>query len=111
MGKISKYSNIYDKEDKLIKHVDEDNILHNYTLDELEELVDKLGNNKDENGHVKDKQAFDNASYMLFQYYQKYGNPHEKEILEQLTKSRSISEQKQDALNDIITEYEEVKEA
>ena len=50
---------------------------------------------------------------MLFQYYQKYGNPHEKELIETLKKPRPIEEQKKQALETVMDEYvdyEEVKE-
>jgi hypothetical protein len=48
---------------------------------------------------------------MLFQYYQKYGNPHEKDIIEALkNKPRSIEEQKQEALSTVMDEYTDYEE-
>lgn len=125
MGKINKFANLYDKDctsencsEHLLKHVDESGVLRDYTLEELEQLVDKLGNDKDENGRIRNKQAFDNASYMLFKYYQLHGNPHEQEIKDLLAKTkpaeRPIEEQKNDALKEVMDEYvdyEEVKES
>ena len=84
MGKINKFANIYDKDGNLIRHVGDDGKLKKYTTEELEELVDKLSEDKDENGAVKYPQSLNNVSAMLFQYYQKYGNPHEKELIQKL---------------------------
>ena len=97
MGKICKYANIYstekdnDGEYKLIRKVNNNGVLEDYTMEELEHLVDDLGNDKDEDNKIKNKLAFNNAASILFQYYQKYGNPHEKDIIEALkSKPRSI---------------------
>ena len=57
MGKINKYANIYDKEGNLMRHVGDDGKLKKYTINELEDLVDKLAEDKDENGNVKDPQS------------------------------------------------------
>lgn len=133
MGKINKYANIYDKscttdncQEHLLRSVGEDGILHDYTLEELEKLVDDLGNDKDENGKMRNVQAFNNASAVLYQYYQKYGNPHESEIIKavQGLKTRDKEDQIKDALTDVLddvtsaqtvmdeyVDYEEVKTA
>ena len=43
MGKISKYSNLYDKDGKLIRSVDSiSGRLDDYAIEELENLVDEL---------------------------------------------------------------------
>lgn len=84
MGKINKFANLYDRNGKLLKHVNDQGILTDYTVEELEQLVDKLGNDKDENGNIKDPQAFNNASQMLFTYYMKYGYPHMDELKSKL---------------------------
>ncbi len=68
MGKISKYSNLY-KDNTLIRSVNSKGILEKYTLKEVQDLVDKLGTEKDENGHIKDQEGFNNASYILMQMY------------------------------------------
>ena len=117
MGKICKYANIYSTEKdnngeyKVIRKVNNNGVLEDYTMEELEQLVDDLGNDKDEDGKIKNKLAFNNASSMLFQYYQKYGNPHEKDIIEALkNKPRSIDEQKQEALSTVMDEYTDYEE-
>lgn len=68
MGKISKYSNLY-RNNVLERSVDDKGILRKYTLKEVQDLVDKLGTEKDENGRIKDQEGFNNASYTLMQMY------------------------------------------
>lgn len=68
MGKISKYSNLY-KDNVLIRSVNDKGVLEKYTLKEVQDLVDKLGTEKDENGRIKDQEGFNNASYILMQMY------------------------------------------
>ena len=74
MGKINKFANIYDKDGNLLRHVDEDGKLKNYTISELEELVDKLAEDKDEEGHVKDPQSLNNVYSVLSEEYRKHPN-------------------------------------
>lgn len=68
MGKISKYSNLY-RNNVLERSIDNKGILRKYTLKEVQDLVDKLGTEKDENGRIKDQEGFNNASYILMQMY------------------------------------------
>ena len=83
MGKISKYSNLY-KDNTLIRSVNSKGVLEKYTLKEVQDLVDKLGTEKDENGHIKDQEGFNNASYILMQMYNdpKYNDEKENFIKE-----------------------------
>lgn len=74
MGKINKYANIYDTEGNLIRHVGDDGKLKNYTINELEDLVDKLAEDKDEEGHVKDPQSLNNVYSVLTEEYRKHPN-------------------------------------
>lgn len=74
MGKINKYANIYDTEGNLIRHVGDDGKLKNYTINELEDLVDKLAEDKDEEGHVKDPQSLNNVYSVLSEEYRKHPN-------------------------------------
>lgn len=71
MGKINKYANIYDKEGNLIRHVGDDGKLKKYTINELEDLVDKFAEDKDENGNVKDPQSLNNVYSVLSEQYKK----------------------------------------
>jgi len=83
MGKISKYSNLY-KDNTLIRSVNSKGVLEKYTLKEVQDLVVKLGTEKDENGRIKDQNGFNNASYILMQMYNdpKYNDEKENFIKE-----------------------------
>lgn len=99
----AKFSNIY-KDGKVISKKDKWGRNRAYTTEEVEQLIDELAENKDKDGKVKDPQALNNANAILFQMYQKYGNPHEKEILEAIKRAqetKSLEAQKQDALVEI----------
>ena len=93
MGKISKYSNLYDKDG---------NFLHkpgNYSIQELEELIDTLDKNSKE---------FANATAILMHMYEQKGNPHRDELIQKLieqSKTKTTKAQVINALKDInITE-------
>lgn len=107
MGKISKFANLYDKEGNLLRKVDDSGVLRDYTIEELEELVDKLAEDKDENGKVKNPQALNNANDILLQMYYKYGNPHNDEIMAALKEkynTKTTKEAVTAALNDVLGE-------
>lgn len=74
MGKISKYSNVYDKNGNLLRHVNDDGVLKEYSMEELETLIDELANDKDENGNVKNPQALNNANQIYFMICQRPEN-------------------------------------
>lgn len=93
MGKISKYSNLYDKDG---------NFLHkpgNYSIEELEELIDTLDKNSKE---------FANATAILMHMYEQKGNPHRDELIQKLieqSKTKTTKTEVINALKDInITE-------
>lgn len=93
MGKISKYSNLYDKDG---------NFLHkpgNYSIEELEKLIDTLDKNSKE---------FANATAILMHMYEQKGNPHRDELIQKLieqSKTKTTKAEVIDALKDInITE-------
>lgn len=96
MGKISKYSNLYDKDG---------NFLHkpgNYSIEELEELVDTLDKNSKE---------FANVTAILMHMYEQKGNPHRDELIQKLieqSKTKTTKAEVVDALNDL--EDEETRE-
>ena len=96
MGKISKYSNLYDKDG---------NFLHkpgNYSIEELEELVDTLDKNSKE---------FANATAILMHMYEQKGNPHRDELIQKLieqSKTKTTKAEVVNALNDL--EDEETRE-
>ena len=106
MSKLNKYANLYDLEGNLIRHVNEKGVLPKYTTEELEELVDRLSNDKDDSGKVKNPQALNNVYSILMQYYQKYGNPHEKELFDRIktATNKTTEEQVTEALNTVMND-------
>ena len=93
MGKISKYSNLYDKDG---------NFLHKpgkYTIEELEKLIDTLDKNSKE---------FASATAILMHMYEQKGNPHRDELIQKLieqSKTKTTKAEVIDALKNInITE-------
>lgn len=98
MGKISKYSNLYDKNG---------NFLHkpgNYSIEELEELIDTLDKNSKE---------FANATAILMHMYDQKGNPHRDELIQKLieqSKTKTTKAEVIDALKDINIKDEETRE-
>lgn len=84
MGKISKYSNLYDKDG---------NFLHkpgNYSIEELEELIDTLNKNSRE---------FTNATAILMHMYEQKGNPHKDELIQKLIEQSKTKATKAEVIN------------
>ena len=103
MGKISKYSNLYDKDGKLIRSVDSiSGRLDYYTIEELENLVDELA--KDETKRTE----YTNSMSVLMHMYETKGNPHKNEIINKINeyvKTKTTKAEVINALKDInITE-------
>lgn len=102
MGKISRYSNLYDKDGNLIREAP----LRAYSIEELEQLADKLANEKDENGHIKDPAGFNNVMAQLFKLYETKGNPHKNDLIGKLNEYAKSRKKVSDAeviaaLNDV----------
>ena len=99
MGKICKYSNLYDNDG---------NFLHgpgSYTVQECEELVDKLAK------EAPNSKAYANAMATLMHMYEQKGNPHRDELIQKLieqSKTKTTKAEIVDALNDL--EDEETRE-
>lgn len=102
MGKISKYSNLYDKDGKLIRSVDSvSGRLDDYTIEELENLVDELA--KDETKRTE----YTNSMSILMHMYETKGNPHKNEIVNKINeyvKTKTTKAEVINALNDIKDE-------
>lgn len=102
MGKISKYSNLYDKDGKLIRSVDSvSGRLDDYTIEELENLVDELA--KDETKRTE----YTNSMSVLMHMYETKGNPHKDEIVNKINeyvKAKTTKAEIVDALNDLKDE-------
>ena len=108
MGKISKYSNLYDKDGKLIRSVDNvSGRLDDYTIEELENLVDKLA--KDETKRTE----YTNSMSILMHMYETKGNPHKNEIVNKINeyvKTKTTKAEVINALKDINIKDEETRE-
>ena len=98
MGKICKYSNLYDKDGKLIRSMDSvSGRLDDYTIDELENLVDELA--KDETKRTE----YTNSMSVLMRMYETKGNPHQNEILQKINeyaKTKTTKAEVVEALNE-----------
>ena len=84
MGKSSKYSNLYDKNG---------NFLHkpgNYSIEELEKLVDTLDKNSRE---------FASATAILMHMYEQKGNPHKDELIQKLIEQSKTKTTKAEVIN------------
>ena len=108
MGKISKYSNLYDKDGKLIRSVDSvSGRLDDYTIEELENLVDELA--KDETKRTE----YANSMSILMHMYETKGNPHKNEIVNKINeyvKTKTTKAEVINALKDINIKDEETRE-
>lgn len=98
MGRISKYSNLYDKNGERIRSVDSvSGRLEDYSIGELEALVDELA--KDETKRT----AYTNSMSVLMRMYETKGNPHKDEIIQKLNdyaKSKTTKAEVTEALNE-----------
>lgn len=94
MGKISKYSNLYDKDGKLIRSVDSvSGRLDDYTIEELENLVDELA--KDETKRTE----YTNSMSILMHMYETKGNPHKNEIVNKINEYVNTKTTKAEVIN------------
>ena len=84
MGKISKNSNLYDKDGKFLHKPG------NYTIEELEELVDTLDKNSRE---------FANATAILMHMYEQKGNPHNDELIQKIIEQSKTKTTKAEVIN------------
>ena len=84
MGKISKNSNLYDKDGKFLHKPGK------YTIEELEELVDTLDKNSIE---------FANATAILMHMYEQKGNPHNDELIQKLIEQSKTKTTKAEVIN------------
>ena len=92
MGKISKYSILYDKNGSFLHKPGK------YSIYELEGLVDTLDKNSRE---------FTNATAILMHMYEQKGNPHKDELIQKLieqSKTKTTKAEIINALNDIKDE-------
>lgn len=84
MGKISKNSNLYDKDGKFLHKPGK------YTIEELEELVDTLDKNSRE---------FANATAILMHMYEQKCNPHKDELVQKIIEQSKTKTTKAEVIN------------
>lgn len=84
MGKISKNSNLYDKDGKFLHKPGK------YTIEELEELVDTLDKNSRE---------FASATAILMNMYEQKGNPHRDELIQKIIEQSKTKTTKAEVIN------------
>lgn len=84
MGKISKNSNLYDKDGKFLHKPGK------YTIEELEKLIDTLDKNSRE---------FANATAILMHMYEQKGNPHRDELIQKLIEQSKTKTTKAEVIN------------
>ena len=103
MGNINKYSNLYNKDNELIKSVSDKGILTDYSIKELEELVDSL-----EDGNEKN-----NAMSILQQMYTNPKTKEDKEYVDQMRKDllERLKANTSTKKEDVVKSLGEVEEA
>lgn len=106
MGKISKYSNLYDKDGSLLRHVNEDGILEKYTTKELEDLLKTFM----EDNKIIDQEKYDNVMSILMMRYREAGDNDNifKRIEEYISTKANSKDEVNDALNDIKEELNNI---
>lgn len=99
MGKISENSNLYDKDGNLLKQVNEDGVLEDYTTKELEELLQTFV----EDNKIIDQEKYDNVMSILMQRYQTANDEDSifKRIEEYIKTKTTSDTEVQDALNHV----------
>lgn len=96
MTPLHEYTNLYTKDGKLIHKAP-----LKWTIAELEEYIDTLPEGRER----------DNCTWILFQMYQKYGNPHEAELIEKLNEyAKEHTKEKTEVVNKLNELNETVEE-
>ena len=103
MGTINKYSNLYNKDNEIIKSVNDKGILTDYSIKELEELVDNLPDGIEKN----------NAMSMLQDMYTKPKTKEDKEYVDQMRKDllERLKANTSTKKEDVVKSLGEVEEA
>ena len=103
MGTINKYSNLYNKDNEIIKSVNDKGILTDYSIKELEELVDNLPDGIEKN----------NAMSMLQDMYTNPNTKEDKEYVDQMRKDllERLKANTSTKKEDVVKSLGEVEEA
>lgn len=118
MAKINKFSNIYDKDGNLIRKVNEKTgKLDKYTIEEVEQLVDKLTEKVKENPeNLEYKTQLNNVQSFLFNMYNHMSR---NDLMKRMTvlqdsiqKAKSdVTEKEQAVLEKVNEEMDKLKQA
>lgn len=93
MSKINKDANLYDKDGNLLRKAP----LTNVTIEEAEQMLDAL------KGH-EDTPEYNNLMFYLMELYRKYGNPHQKDIIDKINEAyakRNNDDEVKEALEEV----------
>lgn len=103
MGTINKYSNLYNKDNEVIKSVNDKGILTDYSIKELEDLVDSLDDGNEKN----------NAMSILQQMYTNPKTKEDKEYVDQMRKDllERLKANTSTKKEDVVKSLGEVEEA
>ena len=103
MGNINKYSNLYNKDNEIIKSVNDKGILTDCSIKELEDLVDSLDDGNEKN----------NAMSMLQQMYTNPKTKEDKEYVDQMRKDllEKLKANTSTKKEDVVKSLGEVEEA
>lgn len=106
MAHINKYANLYDIDGNLIRKAP----LKDFTIEETEKLVDDLTQKvKDNPDKAIYKLYLNNTVEYLYYLYNRYGNPHEKDLIDVIKNAanKDISEEEvARALNEVNKELQ-----
>lgn len=93
MSKINKDANLYDKDGNLLRKAP----LTDVTIEEAEQMLDAL------KGH-EDTPEYNNLMFYLMELYRKYGNPHQKDIIDKINEAyakRNNDDEVKEALEEV----------
>lgn len=93
MSKINKDANLYDKDGNLLRKAP----LTDVTIEEAEQMLDAL------KGH-EDTPEYNNLMFYLMEMYRKYGNPHQKDIIDKINEAyakRNDDDEVKEALEEV----------
>lgn len=102
MSKINKFANLYDKNGNLLRKAP----LTNVTIEELEKMIDEYKGDKS-------SKEYSNLIYSLMDLYNKYGNPHEQELIDRIKQNadneRSDEQRIRESLEELSDELDKDK--
>lgn len=102
MSKINKDANLYDKDGNLLRKAP----LTDVTIEEAEQMLDAL------KGH-EDTPEYNNLMFYLMELYRKYGNPHQKDIIDKINEAyakRNNDDEVKEALEEVAESLDDTSD-